>query len=165
MFLFALRCCASLSPCTAQAYLPLVGFNRTCLCAPFRGFSCTYACTLSLRGGRVVLRACCWWRRRSRSPYCTLARYGPSDPVAACHRCRVRADSDCNTVLQVLCAAWLRSTLLLVVVGVCAMPRRRCVSSVVTSTSSVQCSGVCSCGAFGCLCTCYSLIAVGRSVR
>jgi hypothetical protein len=160
MFLFALRCCASLSPCTAQAYLPLVGFNRTCLCAPFRGFSCTYACTLSLRGGRVVLRACCWWRRRSRSQYCTLARYGPSDPVAAYHRCRVRADSDCNTVLQVLC----------VLPGVAALDaaaccRRRvcnavpplCVTTVLTSVLSVQCSGVCSCGAV-CLGVCVYVV-------
>jgi hypothetical protein len=150
MFLFGSRCCTSLSPCTAQGYLSLVGFNRSraCLrlCAPFRGFSCTYACTPSLRGGRVVLRACCWWRRRSRSPYCTLVRYGPSDPVAVCHRCRVRADSDCNTVLQVLCVPLGVAALDAAARGrgrVCNAAPPLCVASVVTRTLGVQCSAVC----------------------
>ncbi len=37
--------------------------------------------------------------------------------VAVSHCCSVRAGSDCNTVVEVLCAEWLRWTLLLAVMG------------------------------------------------
>jgi hypothetical protein len=70
--------------------------------------------------------------------------------VSMLHCCSVRAGSDCNTVVEVLCvppgvatldaAAWCRGL-------VCdAAPPLR-VTTVLTSTLGVQCSGVCSCGA------------------
>jgi hypothetical protein len=77
-----------------------------------------------------------------------------SGAVSRC--CSVRADSDCNTVVEVLCvppgvaaldaAAWCRG-------WVCDAAPPLCVTTVLTSTSSVQCSGVCSCGA-ACLGVC-----------
>jgi hypothetical protein len=75
---------------------------------------------------------------------------------AVSHCCSVRADSDCNTVVEVLCvppgvaaldaAAWCRG-------WVCDAAPPLCVTTVLTSTLSVQCSGVCSCGA-ACLGVC-----------
>ncbi len=69
---------------------------------------------------------------------------------AVSHCCSVGADSDCNTVVEVLCvppgvaaldaAAWCCGR-----VFNAAPPL--CVTTVLTSTLSVQCSGVCSCGA------------------
>jgi hypothetical protein len=75
---------------------------------------------------------------------------------AVSHCCSVRADSDCNTVVEVLCvppgvaaldaAAWCCGR-------VCNAAPPLCVTTVLTSTLSVQCSGVCSCGA-ACLGVC-----------
>jgi hypothetical protein len=72
------------------------------------------------------------------------------------HCCSVRADSDCNTVVEVLCvspevaarhaAAWCRGR-------VCDAAPPLCVTTVLTSTLSVQCSGVCRSGA-ACLGVC-----------
>jgi hypothetical protein len=120
----------------------------------------------SLRGGRVVWRACCQWRRRSRSPCCALVP-GPAVvhfAVAVFHRCRATVDSDCDTVLQLLCTEWLRSTLLLAVLGVCNAAPPLCVTTVPTGMLDVQWGGVCSCGAVGCLCVSCSSISVSGSV-
>jgi hypothetical protein len=75
---------------------------------------------------------------------------------AVLHCCSVRADSDCNTVVEVLCvplrvaaldaAGWCRGR-------VCDAAPPLCVTTVLTSTLSVQCSGVCSCDA-ACLGVC-----------
>ncbi len=48
-------------------------------------------------------------------------------------------------VLMLSCAEWLRSTLLIVIVGGCAMPHL--FTTPLTGMWSVQCSGARSCGA------------------
>ncbi len=73
--------------------------------------------------------------------------------VAVSHCCSVRAGSDCNTVVEVLCvppaAARGRGR-------VCNAAPPLFVTSLVTSTLSVQCSDVCSCGAV-CLGVCVPM--------
>ncbi len=101
------------------------------------------------------------------SPCYALVRLVSRAVLCLSHCCSVRAGSHSNTVVEVLCvppgvaaldaAAWCRGL-------VCDAAPPLCVTSVLTSTLSVQCSGVCSCGAFGCLRPCFSLIAVGGSV-
>ncbi len=107
--------------------------------------------------GGAALRVCCrwWWqRRRSLAVHvaheCVPCFVIVHVAVAVSHCCSVRAGSDCDTVLQVLC----------VPAGVAALAgaargRGRvfnaapplCVTTMVPSVLSVECSGVCSCGA------------------
>ncbi len=116
---------------------------------------CVHACVIAA----VQLEWCCVARvlwvaaAVAGSPCYALVRLVS---CAVSHCCSVRADSDCNTVVEVLCvppgvaaldaAAWCRW-------WVCDAAPPLCVTSVLTSTSSVQCSGVCSCGA-ACLGVC-----------
>ena len=82
------------------------------------------------------------------------------DAVAVSHCCSVRAGSDCDTVLQVLCVPPGVAALDAAARGrgwVCNTAPRLCVTSLVTSVLSVQCSGVCSCGAV-CLRVCACLL-------
>jgi hypothetical protein len=70
--------------------------------------------------------------------------------VAVSHCCNVRAGSDCGTVVEVLCVPPGVAALYAAARGrglVCNAAPPLCVTSVVTSTLAVQCSGVCSCGA------------------
>jgi hypothetical protein len=70
--------------------------------------------------------------------------------VAVLHCCSVRGGSDCNTVLQVLCVLSGVAALYAAARGrgrVCNAAPPLCVTSLVMSVLSVQCSGVCSCGA------------------
>ncbi len=70
--------------------------------------------------------------------------------VAVSHCCSVRAGSDCDTVLQVLCALPGVAALDAAARGrgrVCNAAPPLCVTSVVTSVFSVQCSGARICGA------------------
>ncbi len=75
--------------------------------------------------------------------------------VAVSHCCSIRADSDCDIVLQVFC---VRSGCAGLYRGlVCNAAPPSCVTTVLTSTLSVQCSGVCSSGAV-CLGVCVSVL-------
>jgi hypothetical protein len=70
--------------------------------------------------------------------------------VAVSHCCSVRVGSDCNTAVEVLCVPPGVAALDAAARGrgrVCDAAPPLCVTSMVTSTLSVQCSGVCSCGA------------------
>jgi hypothetical protein len=72
--------------------------------------------------------------------------------VAVLHCCSARADSACNTVVQVLGVPPRAAALYAAARSrgrVCNAAPPLCVTSVVTSTLSVQCSGVCSCGVVG----------------
>ena len=74
--------------------------------------------------------------------------------------CSVRADSDCVTVVEVLCVPPGVAALDAAARGrgrVCNAAPPLCVPTVVMSTFSVQCSGVCSCGAV-CLRVCACLL-------
>ncbi len=88
--------------------------------------------------------------------------------VAVSHCCSVRAGSDCDTVLQVLCVPPGVAALDAAARGrgrVCTAALPLCVTSVVTSVLSVQCSGVCSFGAvYLGVCVCCSLISASGSV-
>ncbi len=165
-----MRCCTASRCGWCVTAKRCVGFfprliARVCVrLAALRAHVC-YRCVAV--GGRCCVARVLWVAAAvAGSPCYALVRLVS---CAVLHCCSVRADSDCNTVVEVLCvppgvatldaAAWCRG-------WVCdAAPPLR-VTTVLTSTLSVQCCGVCSCGA-ACLdvsFTCYSLIAGGSSV-
>ena len=66
--------------------------------------------------------------------------------VAVSHCCSVRAGSDCDTVLQVLCVLPGVAALYAAARGrgrVCTAALLSCITSLVTSVLSLRCSGVC----------------------
>ncbi len=70
--------------------------------------------------------------------------------VAVSHCCSVRAGSDSDTVVEVLCVQPGVAALDAAARGrgrVCSAAPPLCATLLVTSVLSVQCSGVCSCGA------------------
>jgi hypothetical protein len=137
----------------------------SCACVSVR---CVHACvTAALQWwSGAALRGCC--RRRRRSLAVRATHQCDTCPVRCLlHCCSVRADSDCSTVVEVLCVPPGVVALDAAARGrgrVCTAALPSCITSLVTSTLSVQCSGVCNCGAVWVSLTCYSLIAVGDSV-
>ncbi len=87
--------------------------------------------------------------------------------VAVSHCCSVTADSDCDTVVEVLCVPPGVAALGPGACGrgrVCNAAPPLCVTTVLTSVSSVQCSAACIGGGAVCVWVC-SLISVSGSVR
>ncbi len=124
----------------------------SCVCVSLR---CVHACvSAALQWERCCVARVLWVAAAvAGSPCYALVRL-VSCVVLYC--CNLRADSDGNTVVEVLCvllgvaaldaAAWCRGR-------VCNAAPTLCATTGLTSTLSVQCSSVCSCGA-ACLGVC-----------
>jgi hypothetical protein len=158
----------------ACALLHRVSLWLVCDCAALRGIvsavdcvcvslRCVHGCvTAALQCvSGAALHVCC---RRRRSIAAHVAHYtcpvNVHVAVAVSRCCNVRAGSDSNTVVEVLymppgvaaldAAAWCCG-------WVCNVVPPLCVTTVLTSMLSVQCSGVCSCGVCGWMSVCRLL--------
>ncbi len=152
-----------LCDCATLRGIVFIVVDCSCACVSLR---CVHACVTAAlqRESGVALRVCCrWWRRRSVAVRATHSRntcpgiVRAALAVAVSHCCSARADSDCNTVAEVLCAPPGVAALDAAAHGrgrVCNAALPLCVTSVVTSRLSVQCIGVCSCGAV-CFCVLF----------
>jgi hypothetical protein len=120
----------------------------SCVCVSLR---CVHACvTAALQWEWCCVARVLWVAAAAAGSPCNALVQLVSCVVSTLYCCSVRADSDCNTVVEVLCvppgvaaldaAAWCHGL-------VCNAAPPLCVTTVLTSTLSVQCSGVCSCGA------------------
>ncbi len=129
-------CCAAvlrLRICVvACASLHRVSLWLLCDCAALRGIVSAVDCSCAFRAAFVRYRRVAVAAAVAGSPCYTLVRDCPAIvhvAVTVCHCCNARADGDCSTVVEVLCAppgvaaldAAARGR------GLVCMPRRRCV--------------------------------------